>query len=75
MDTRWLSSAKTAQDVEKILNQLVELKADREFQCKMGPSLLGAITKLNGLRNELADCIQFLAIFEKPMDRLQVIVY
>lgn len=67
-----MSNGETAKDVEKVLNKLVELKADREFQSRMGPPLLGAITKLNGLRNELADCIRFPAIFEKPMVRLEV---
>ncbi|KAH7694664.1 HAT dimerization [Aphelenchoides avenae] len=37
----------------------------------MGQALSGAIMKLNGLRNELNDCIEFLSIFKKPLERLQ----
>lgn len=72
VDTRWLSSYDTACDVQKVLQELVELKRDREFSCRMGPALGGAITKLNGLRNELNDCIEFLSMFKKPIERLQV---
>lgn len=70
--TRFLTRLDTARDVQTILDELVNLRRDREFQCRLGPTLCEQIVKLNGYRNELSDCIEVLALFENPMDMLEV---
>lgn len=71
-DTRWLSVLNVCIDIRRCLDTLIQMKQDPAWASRMGKVVVDAITKINGLRNELDVCISVLAEFEEPVTALQV---
>lgn len=71
-DTRWLSMLDVCRDITRVLDRLVQMKQDPEWAKRMGKPVVDAVTKLNGLRNELSACTSLLTHFEEPVKTLQV---
>lgn len=71
-DTRWLSLLNVCVDIRRGLDTLVQMKQDPRWATRMGKTVVDAINKLNGLRNELSVCISILELFEEPVIALQV---
>lgn len=71
--TRWLSTLNVCRDVKGCLDQLVQMKQDRQWAKRLGSVVCDAVTAMNGMRNELNACIVVLSAFEEPVIRLQVL--
>ncbi|KAH7717466.1 Protein C09E7.4 [Aphelenchoides avenae] len=72
-DTRWLSVLNVCIDIRRCLDTLIQMKQDPAWASRMGKVVVDAITKINGLRNELDVCISVLAEFEEPAENVPTI--